>query len=79
MGIYNVSEWCFSNGNSMFLCKPRVINRTNDTLESYTSSEDHKLKNGIIFMRRRRKFSVFSGVFLIFTVVFGLQPAYITF
>ena len=63
----------------MFLCKPRVINRTNDTLESYTSSEDPKLKNGIIFMRRRRKFSVFSGVFLILIGFFGLQPAYITF
>ena len=59
----------------MFLCKPRVINRTNDTLESYTRSDDPKLKNGIIFMRRRRKFSVFSGGFLTFTVFFGLQPA----
>ena len=79
MGIYNVSEWYFSNGNSMFLCKPRVINRTNGTLDTYASSEDRKQKNRLIFMRRRRKFSVFSGVFLIFTVVFGLQPAYITF
>ena len=79
MTIYNVSGWCFPNGNSMCSCKNRIINMTNDTLESYTSSEEHKLKNGIIFMRRRPKFSVFSGVFLIFIVVFGLQPAYITF
>ena len=79
MTIYNVSGWRFSKGSSMCSCKHRIINMNNDTLESYTSSEDHKLKTGIIFMRRRRTFSVFSGGFLIFIVVFGLQPAYITF
>ena len=74
MTIYNVSGWRFSKGSSMCSCKHRIINMPNDTLESYTSSEEHKLKNGISFMRRRPKFLVFSGVFLIFIVVFGLQP-----